>query len=189
MSDRDIVAGLIDRNPEITYDFLYVECYRMFEWVFCNYYTDCVKVPELISNVYAALLYPVPDTGKCSLEMFEFKCSLKGWVKVVLLNMAYCAYRRRLPVAPGTRDLDCAGLTCDDRFDLTVRNMAEHDIDALLSRLGNASYRRLLRLRYIEGYDNCEVAERLHVSMGNYYNMHHRAKKLFCEILEKEGLI
>lgn len=189
MSDRDIVAGLIGRDPYITYNYLYVKCYRLFESVFKNFYTDCASVPELISNVYAALLYPFPDTGKCSLESFEFRCSLTGWIKVVLRSMAYGAYRRRLPVSDDAHDVDRGDVPCACRLDETVSNMAAHDIDVLLGRIGNVSYRRLLRLRYIEGYDNCEVAGRLHVSMGNYYNMHHRAKKLFCEILEKEGLI
>ncbi len=53
----------------------------------------------------------------------------------------------------------------------------------------NNRYRRLIEYRYLQGFSNEETAQKLEMSMDNYYNKHKLAKAQFCAILKKEGLI
>lgn len=65
-------------------------------------------------------------------------------------------------------------------------NLNREDIHRLLDLMPNSSYRKLIRLRYLEQRDNEETARLLGVTMGNYYNMHKRAKEQFIFYCRKE---
>lgn len=71
-------------------------------------------------------------------------------------------------------------------IDIDVDNLNREDIYKLLNLMPNSSYRKLIKLRYLEQRDNEETARILGVTMGNYYNMHKRAKEQFIICCRKE---
>lgn len=71
-------------------------------------------------------------------------------------------------------------------IEIDVNNLNREDIQKLLDLMPNSSYRKLIRLRYFEQKNNEETARILGVTMGNYYNMHKRAKEQFTFYCRKE---
>ena len=71
-------------------------------------------------------------------------------------------------------------------IELDVNDLNREDVRKLLGLMPNSSYRELIRLRYLEQKDNEETARILGVTMGNYYNMHKRAKEQFVFYCRKE---
>ena len=75
-SDRDIVAGILNRDKRITYFYLYKKCYPLFNAVFKKYYTDCNSCVEFINEIYILIMTPNKDTKTSKLEGFGFRCTL-----------------------------------------------------------------------------------------------------------------
>lgn len=194
LTDREIVDALLRRDPEVTESFLFGKCYPLFVSVFVHYDTGCENVMELINMIYALLLIPVEDHDdpcaepRCRLERFEFGCTLTRWLKIVLVNFSRGAFRKK--------SMENSAFSADDdrREDIAVsleesfRNLTASDADRILRAMPSRRFARLLRLRYLEGYDNKETAAKLETDMSNYYNMHRRAKLQLKETLRKEGL-
>lgn len=76
-----------------------------------------------------------------------------------------------------------------DSIDIESSVFDAADLQLVLQSMPNPRYRELIRLRYIEELPNEEVAQRLEMSLDNFYNKHYFAKKQFLTALKKEGLI
>ena len=58
MSDQEIVAAILNRDKEITVDYLYKKCYPLFKALHSKYYTDCEDCIEFIGEIY---VYPLAE--------------------------------------------------------------------------------------------------------------------------------
>lgn len=194
--DLKIAADILNRNEVVTRSFLYKDCYPLFCSLYQNYTTDCSSCLEFINEIYLLIMTPSKKTGHCQLENFRGESSLKTWLKVTALYYCYAQYEKveRMPVFEQLTNQDSENN--DDAFDrivgkqesieIDLDEINRQDIEALLNLMPNLRYRAIISMRYIERLSNEEIADKLGLSMDNYYNSHKRAKEQYMSIYRKE---
>lgn len=189
MSDQEIVRAILNKDERITCMFFYHKCYPLFKSYFDNYYTDCESCTEFINEIYLYLMLPNADTQQSYLQGFTFRCSLTNWLKVVTQSYCYQLFRKKGDTIQENFDDTERFDAVSDSIDIESSVFDAADLQLVLQSMPNPRYRELIRLRYIEELPNEEVAQRLEMSLDNFYNKHYFAKKQFLTALKKEGLI
>ena len=189
MSDQEIVRAILNKDERITCMFFYHKCYPLFKSYFDNYNTDCESCTEFINEIYLYLMLPNADTQQSYLQGFTFRCSLTNWLKVVTQSYCYQLFRKKGDTIQENFDDTERFDTVSDSIDIESSVFDAADLQLVLQSMPNPRYRELIRLRYIEELPNEEVAQRLEMSLDNFYNKHYFAKKQFLTALKKEGLI
>jgi RNA polymerase sigma factor (sigma-70 family) len=188
MSDREIVAALLARDRGITEAYFYRKCYPLFKACFDSYYTDCETCIEFINEIYLYLMLPNPATQRSYMQNFSFRCSLTNWLKIVAQTYCHQLFKKKGAFFEDSLD-------DGDRFTQIADSRPENgtfdrsDLELVLQMMPNVRYRELIRIKYLEGCSNEETAERLGMTMDNFYNKHLLAKKQFITALKKEGLV
>ena len=188
MSDREIVAALLARDRDITEAYFYRKCYPLFKACFDSYYTDCETCIEFINEIYLYLMLPNPATQRSYMQNFSFRCSLTNWLKIVAQTYCHQLFKKKGAFFEDSLD-------DGDRFTQIADSLPENgtfdrsDLELVLQMMPNVRYRELIRIKYLEGCSNEETAERLGMTMDNFYNKHLLAKKQFITALKKEGLV
>ena len=189
MSDRDIVSALLSRNRYVTEAYFYRKCYPLFKACFDKYYTDCENCIEFINEIYLYLMLPNPEFHESYMQRFSFRCSLTGWLKIIAETYCYQLFRKKGEIIQESLDDTDRFTELADSIPIEHSSFANEDLKHVLAMMPNMRYRELIRLRYVESYSNEETAEKLGMSMNNYYNKHLLAKKQFVTALRKEGLL
>lgn len=189
MNDRDIVSALLSRNRYVTEAYFYRKCYPLFKACFDKYYTDCENCIEFINEIYLYLMLPNPVTQRSYMQNFSFRCTLTGWLKIVAETYCHQLFRKKGEIIQESLDDTDRFTELADSIPLEHSSFAKEDLKHVLAMMPNMRYRELIRLRYVESYSNEETAEKLGMSMDNYYNKHLLAKKQFITALKKEGLV
>ena len=189
MSDREIVSALLSRNRYVTEAYFYRKCYPLFKACFDKYYTDCENCIEFINEIYLYLMLPNPESHESYMQRFSFRCSLTGWLKIVAETYCYQLFRKKGEIIQESLDDTDRFTELADSMPIEHSSFANEDLKHVLAMMPNMRYRELIRLRYVESYSNEETAEKLGMSMDNYYNKHLLAKKQFVTALRKEGLL
>lgn len=189
MSDREIVSALLSRNRYVTEAYFYRKCYPLFKACFDKYYTDCENCIEFINEIYLYLMLPNPESHESYMQRFSFRCSLTGWLKIVAETYCHQLFRKKGEIIQESLDDTDRFTELADSIPIEHNSFANEDLKHVLAMMPNMRYRELIRLRYVESYSNEETAEKLGMSMDNYYNKHLLAKKQFVTALRKEGLL
>lgn len=194
--DLAIAKAILARDGDITRRYFYGKYYPLFKSIYNRYYTDCARCKEFIDEIYLLVMTPGKETGRCQLEYFRGESSLATWLKTICLFYCYKRFKiKRLK--PEQEPISTSGNGEKDMFndrkeamygsiEIDVNDLNREDVRKLLGLMPNSSYRELIRLRYLEQKDNEETARILGVTMGNYYNMHKRAKEQFVFYCRKE---
>lgn len=183
--DRKIVDALLALKELPTSQFLYGKSYPVFKSLHNRYYTDCAEVMDFIHDVYLEIIQPREIGNRCKLQTFNFRCSLCNWVGVVAIRYCFAKYKGRMvfeEIPEGGDRIwpsEPSILTDMGRFD-------RDDVEAILDMMPNERYRKIIRLRYLEGYDNEETAKKMKMNMPNYYNKHREAKLQYVQAFLKE---
>jgi RNA polymerase sigma-70 factor (ECF subfamily) len=129
------------------------------------------------------------------LEKFEGRASLKTWLHRITVNAALTKLRQSKRRAEQSIDPDLPEFDqYDCRIEMPWQHMATLDeviqnedlcktVNACIDTLPD-SYRIVLQLRDIEGYDTREVAEQLEISEANVKVRLHRARAALKKRLE-----
>jgi len=188
MTDRQIVAALLGRDKDVTRTFFYIQCYPLFNSIFEHYYTDCANCIEFINEIYIHILSPQRNTSLSKLESFRFESTLYTWIKVVCLYYCYARFEEKNRLGIEKNDgADDRNIPVSESIQMEFDNINREDTLKILSLMPNARYRELIRLRYLEGYTNEETAQRLEMTMENYYNKHKLAKAQYLQVYRKEA--
>ncbi len=188
MTDREIVAALLARDRALTEAYFYRKCYPLFKACFDKYYTDCENCIEFINEIYLYLMLPNPATQRSYMQNFSFRCSLTNWLKIVAHSYCHQLFKKKGEFFEDSLD-------DGDRFTQIADSLPENgifdrsDLELVLQMMPNVRYCELIRIKYLEGCSNEETAERLGMTMDNFYNKHLLAKKQFITALKKEGLV
>lgn len=189
MSDREIVAALLARDRDITEAYFYRKCYPLFNACFCKYETDCETCIEFINEIYLYLMLPRPKTKQSYMQNFSFRCTLTGWLKIVAQTYCHQLFRKKGEIFQDSLDDGDRFIQITDSLSEKATDLERSDLESMLLMMPNVRYRELIRLKYLKGYSNEETAEKLGMTMDNYYNKHLLAKKQFITALKKEGLV
>ena len=189
MSDREIVAALLARDRYITEAFFYKKCYPLFKSCFDKYYTDCESYIEFINEIYLYLMLPNKETQQSYMQNFAFRCTLTGWLKIVVETYCHQLFRKKGEIIQESLDDTDRFTEIADSLFIEQSSFVKEDLKHVFAMMPNTRYRELIKLRYIDNYSNEETAAKLGLSMDNYYNKHLLAKKQFVTALRKEGLV
>jgi RNA polymerase sigma factor (sigma-70 family) len=192
--DLKIARALIDRDDDVTRNYLYRKCYPLFKSIYDNFYTDCTECKEFIDEIYMVVIAPSRITGRCQMENYRGESTLTSWLKSVCLYYCYNKFeaKSRMPVyepLPSSSQKEEAGDRLDsvlDSVEIDLDSLDRRDVSVILEQMPNKRYSKLIRLRYLEQKSNEETAEALGMSMDNYYNKHRLAKAQYECILRKE---
>lgn len=197
--DLKIAQSIINRNEQVTRKYFYKQCYPLFKSIYDNYYTDCVCCKEFIDEIYVLVLSPSKITGKCQLENFRGESTLTSWLKTACLFYCYKKFelREKMPQYEQllhTVDKDNAEVDDSDRYDsiygsieTDFSKLNKEDALTIIGQMPNKRYRELIRLRYLESMTNEDTADKLGMTMDNYYNKHKLAKEQYIRIWRKEA--
>ena len=189
MSDQEIVRAILSKDERITRMFFYHKCYPLFKSYFDNYYTDCESCTEFINEIYLYLMLPNADTQQSYLQGFTFRCSLTNWLKVVTQSYCYQLFRKKGDTIEEKFDTTESFTDVSDSISVDSSVFDKEDLQKVLLSMPNIRYRELIQYRYVDEMTNEEVAQKLNMSLDNYYNKHYFAKKQFITALKKEGLV
>ena len=194
--DLQTAQSILNRDEAVTRAFFYRECYPLFFSLYNHYETDCQSCLEFINEIYLHIMTPSEKTGHCQLQNFRGESSLKTWLKVTALYYCYekfAHHSRRLIVnildcqqEEGSEDVFDRLAEESQSIEIDGNSINRSDVNELLELMPNSRYRELIRLRYIEQWTNEETAQKLGMSMDNYYNSHKRAKEQFVAVVRKE---
>ena len=182
--DKRIVSSLLRMEQLPTAEFLYGKTYPVFKSLYDRYYTDCAEVIDFIHEIYVDFIEPRPISKLCKLETFNFKCSLKNWVGVVAIRYCYHKYKKQIQ----TEELkDSDSFSVSEPSILTdMGTLNREDVETIINMMPNERYQKLIRYRYLDELDNEETAEKMGMSMENYYNKHRAAKVQYVQAFLKE---
>lgn len=188
MNDNEKLAveALLRRDPEMTRQVFYVQCYPLFKAVYEKYYTDCADCVEFINEIYIYILTPHQPSGKCYLEAFSFKCHFVHWLKIVAETYCRQLYKKKKEIIEESIDAGDRLLPDTDSLDINLSSLNAMDISTLLSMMPNERYRQIIRLHYLEDRSIEDTAARLGMTLDNFYNKHRLAKQQFLKILHQE---
>lgn len=191
INDHEIVLALLQRDENVTREFLYRKCYPLFKSVYDNYHTDCSSCMEFINEIYIHILSPRKSFGSCKLEQFKFQSTLYTWLKTVCLFYCYKKYERKqkLPTNRISEKFDDEGIRIEsisESISIDNSSLENYDAEVILKLMPNRRYSQLIRLRYFQGHTNEETAQIMGMNMNTYYNKHKMAKEQYLKTLRKE---
>ena len=189
--DHEIVLALLQRDENVTREFLYRKCYPLFKSVYDNYHTDCSSCMEFINEIYIHIMSPQKSSGICKLEQFKFQSTLYTWLKTVCLFYCYKKYERKQknPQNRISEKFDDEGIRIEsisESISIDNSSLENHDTEVILRLMPNRRYSQLIRLRYFQGHTNEETAQIMGMNMNTYYNKHKMAKEQYLKTLRKE---
>lgn len=183
--DQKIVPSLLHFEQLPTAEFFYGKSYPMFKSLYRRYTTGCAEVIDFIHEIYIDIIQPRPISKRCKLETFNYKCSLRNWVGVVAIRYCYARFSKQdlVEILPEDEVESCSA---EPAMFANMRGLDKQDVEMILQMMPNKRYRELIRLRYLEGYDNEETAQKLRMTMANYHNKHRLAKVQYIQAFLKE---
>lgn len=182
--DKRLVPSLLRMEELPTAEFFYGKSYPVFKSLYDRYHTDCAEVIDFIHEIYIDILKQREVGHRCKLETFNFKCSLKNWVGVVAIRYCYYQFKRQIQTE---ELLESDRNSVSEPSILTDMGTLNHeDVEAIINMMPNERYRQLIRYRYLEELDNEETAQKMGMSMENYYNKHRAAKVQYIQAFLKE---
>lgn len=194
--DLQIAQSLILHDEDVTRRYFYKQCYPLFKSVYDNYYTDCESCKEFIDEIYILVLAPSKSTGKCQLENFRGESTLTSWLKTVCLYYCYNKFevKRRMPIYESFSICEDKDEYQSDRLDkvfpsidIDFHRINRADALTIIGQMPNKRYSNIIRLRYLEQKSNEETAEKLGMTMENFYNKHKLAKEQYILTWRKEA--
>lgn len=189
LSDKEIIDALLRRDPLVTKEYLYRQCYPLFKSIYDRYLTDCNSCFEFINEIYLLVMSPPRGSDIPRLAAFSYRCSLTMWFKIVAQNYCRQIFAKKGDFFEESLPDSDRNLSLSLSLSSTTRNLDLADLNRLIAAMPNARYREIIRLRYLEDKTNEEAAAQLGMSMMNFYNKHKLAKAQFCEQLRNERLI
>lgn len=184
--DQKIVPSLLHFEQLPTAEFFYGKSYPMFKSLYRRYTTGCAEVIDFIHEIYIDIIQPRRISKCCKLETFNYKCSLRNWVGVVAIRYCYARFPKQGLMEILPEDDGAFGSAEEPSMLADMRKLDQQDVETILRMMPNKRYRELIRLRYLEGYNNEETAQKLCMNMANYHNKHRLAKVQYIQAFLKE---
>lgn len=121
-----------------------------------------------------------------SIDSFEEKGSLEGWIRRIMVNTALEQIRKN--ASKGQKvDFERETLMMAVQQD-AIEELSAADIHRFIAALPTG-YRIIFNLFAIEGYNHNEIAEQLGISVNTSYSQYHRARALLQKMLKNQNHI
>lgn len=180
MTDQEIVTALIKRDPQVTARFFYRDCRPLFLSVIRRVFDgQVVDYDEIISELYILLM----EDDARRLRQFKFSSTLYQWLKVLCIR--HCMRLKAAGKVIGEESKESLGYS-DKNQEIVESSQAKMDVEALLSKMKNQRYTKVLRMLMIDDMSPDEVAKELSVTIDNLYNIKRRAMVALANVALKD---
>lgn len=120
-----------------------------------------------------------------NLQRFEFKGSLEGWIRRIIVNTALDQIRK-YKKEKGNIHID------DSYYEPIQKSVVEEQLQAdvlleIIQQLPDG-YRMVFNMYAIEGYSHKEIAEKLEISENTSKSQYSRARASLRDLLEKYNI-
>lgn len=182
LTDREIVAKLIERDPVVTYWFLYVKCRPLFLKLIKSLFKHPIEYHEFADEVTVFLL----ENNERRLRQFDYKSTLCHWLKICLIR--YFVRNDDVMIEDVTKEspyvLESENLRQDEAVDHIGVLNAKLDMRILLDELAasNSRYAYVIQRILLDDAEYETVAGELNVQVANLYNIKSRAMEELTKI-------
>lgn len=176
MTDQELVASLIARDPKVTAQFFFKDCRSLFMSIIRHVFgAQQVDYDEIISELYLLIM---EDDAK-RLRQFNFESTIYKWLQTIAIRHCLRLKLRQQVIDNESQE----PLENSDRnLPSTENSQARMDVEALLERMKSQRYALVIRLLMLEEQTPEEVAKRLLVTVDNLYNIKRRAMLALTEV-------
>ena len=180
MTDQEIIKALIEQDPRITTQFFFKDFRPLMQSIIHRVFDKRkVDYDEIISELY---LYLMANDAR-RLRQFKFESTLYQWIKTTAIR--FCP------------KLKTEGKVIDDESkehlyknnlhpDYSEHSQSEMDIDALLCKMKNQRYAKVIRMLMIDDMTPEKAAKALSVTVDNLYNIKRRAMVALADVALKD---
>ncbi|MEE0926974.1 MAG: sigma-70 family RNA polymerase sigma factor [Bacteroidales bacterium] len=169
MTDREIIARLVDKDEAVTRDFFFNRCRPLFISIIRKVFSYRVEFDEFVNEFY---LYLMEDDAY-KLKQFQYRSSIYQWLKVVAIR--YFVKKRDSMIENSSQEtlLNNIADTESTNEETAVANRI--DESRLLNSMSNKRFAHVLKRLVIEQREPKQVAEELNITVDNLYNIKKRA--------------
>jgi RNA polymerase sigma factor (sigma-70 family) len=175
MTDKEKIAGLIAHDEQITEHFFFKECRPLFVAILRNVFDYDVDYDECVNELYIYLM----EEDARRLRLYDGHSSIYTWLKVVATR--FFIDKRRHIVAPTTNQ-SYDNRLAKEGVDTSTTHASKSDIERLLALMPNRRYVYVIRRLILQDAEPQDVAEELHITVPNLYNIKKRAIASLTEI-------
>lgn len=179
MSDREIIEGLINRDNQITKQFLYVKCRPLLTAIMRFVYKHPVEYDDMVNQLYEYLM-----ADNCAkLKKFEYRSSIYQWIKVVATR--FFIRHRNSMIDNNSKDNPYLIGKDGEVIDPVNEINDKIDIENMLQFMDNTRYSDVIRNLVLNDVEPERYAKQIGVSVGNLYNIKKRAMASFTHVAIK----
>jgi hypothetical protein len=180
MNNLEIRDALIARDPEVTKQFYFVSCQRLFRSIIRSVFKYEVDYDEFINEFYLYLM----ENDAARLKQFAGASSIYYWMKVV--SIRYFIDKRKLMIEDTTKEPLIERAANTDGVNCEKRMIAKVDVTRLLKMMPNRRYAYVIQRLVIQDAEPAVVAKELCTNVANLYNIKKRAMNSLMEIALNE---
>lgn len=178
--DQQIVDALLAKDEHVTHDFFHVWCRPLIISLIHKIFDYEVDYDELVNELY---LYLMENDGR-RLRTFQGRSSIYQWLKCVATRFFLDKRDSNNVIEDISSESSYMGDEVNDEQEKV--NVVRQDVQKMLSMMRNPRYRLVIQRLLLEGYEYKEIADELHTSVANLYNIKKRAMTEFTAIVLKE---
>ena len=172
MTDQQIIRGLIARNNAITQEFFFERCRPLFYAIIRKVFSYEVDYDEFVNELYVYLM----ENDAARLKQFEGRSSLYQWIKVTATR--FFIKKRDLLIEDTSKETPIEEETMVERS----ATASLLDVQRLLDAMPNRRYAVVIQKLLIEEYTPEELAEEMHITTDNLYNIKRRAMMQLMQV-------
>lgn len=157
---------------------LYEKYYHVLLYVAVGYLKDHQLAEDMVQETF------IKVSDRLS-AVQEITSKMTKYFLITIVRNKCIDYIRKMKRMPETalEDWEVCMEFCDQPLEQVVRQETLQELNAMIDHLED-SYRIPLRLRYMEGLSNQEIAEKTHMSANLVAVRINRAKKMLREMLD-----
>lgn len=181
MSDKEIIQGLINKDPFVTKEFFFERCKPLFIKIIKEVFDNKAEYDELVNNLY---VYLMADDASI-LKSFQFRCSVYQWLKILAIRF-FIRLRDNGGVIDDESGEPLYGDHSTDAMKTDAYDSAKDDLERLLLAMPNQRYALVIRRLVIEDMEPERLAQEMEINTSNLYNIKKRAIRQLTEVARKD---
>lgn len=174
LSDQHLIAGCL-KNDRRVQEKLYRRYANEMYSICLAYESDRDLAKDILQEAFIKVFK--------SIEQFDSRGSLKGWIRRIITNTAIDFYRKKGLENKFVEVNQIADIAAEREDDLV--DFGSSDILSQVKRLPEGA-RIIFNLFALEGYSHKEIAEKLNITEGTSKSQFSRAKQLLQDWIRYE---
>ena len=121
------------------------------------------------------------------LHMYNFKGSLEGWIRKIIVNTALDTIRKNKKFMNDI-EMDKVDYQLQNHSENAIDTMSANDLLKIIQEMPTG-FRTVFNMFAIEGYSHKEIAEQLNISVNTSKSQYSRARAYLQKIIIEEKVI